>query len=204
MSISLQIRKRLPPDESRAAAVAAARDLLTQEGVAAVTLKAVAARIGRTHANLLHHFGSVAGLHAALAEDIALAVAGSITGSIGRMRRGEARLRDVIEGMFDAFIDQGAGELIAWVVLTRQREALQPIVEGIGQVIRDISEPGEERPLDQATLGLVLLAIGDSLAGSEVARACGLPRSAARDIAVRQVIAVLSGRIKAVDATAGG
>jgi AcrR family transcriptional regulator len=204
MSISLQIRKRLPPNESRAAAVAAARELLTREGVAAVTLKAVAARIGRTHANLLHHFGSVAGLHAALAEDIAVAVAGSITGSIGRMRRGEARLRDVIEGMFDAFIDQGAGELIAWVVLTRQREALETIVDAIAQVIRDISEPGEERPLDQATLGLVLLAIGDSLAGSEVARACGLPRSAARDIAVRQVIAVLSGRIKATDATAGG
>lgn len=194
----------MPPDESRAAAVAAARDLLTREGVAAVTLKAVAAKIGRTHANLLHHFGSVSGLHAALAEDIATSVAGSITGSIGRMRRGEARLRDVIEGMFDAFIDQGAGELIAWVVLTRQREALETIVDAIAQVIRDISEPGEERPLDQATLGLVLLAIGDSLAGSEVARACGLPRSAARDIAVRQVIAVLSGRIKAADATAGG
>ncbi len=195
MSISLRIRKRLSPDESRAAAVAAARDLLTCQGVAAVTLKAVAARIGRTHANLLHHFGSVSGLHRALAADIAVSVASSITGSIGRMRRGEARLRDVVEEMFDAFIDQGAGELIAWVVLTRQREALEPIVEAIAQVIRDISDPGEERPLDQATLGLVLLAIGDSLAGSEVARACGLQRSAARDIAVRQVIAVLSGKI---------
>ena len=194
MSISLQIRKRLSPIESRTAAVAAARDLLREEGVAAVTLKAVAARNGRTHANLLHHFGSAAGLHAALAQDIAVSVAQSITGSIGRMRRGEVRLRDVIEEMFDAFIDQGAGELIAWVVLTRQREALEPIVEGIAKVISDISEPGEQRPLDQATLGLVLLAVGDSLAGSEVARACGLPRSAARDIAVRQVIAVLSGR----------
>lgn len=204
MSISFSVRKRLSPDESRAAAVAAARDLLTSEGVAAVTLKAVASRIGRTHANLLHHFGSVAGLHAALAEDIATAVAGSITGSIGRMRRGEARLRDVIEGMFDAFIDQGAGELIAWVVLTRQREALETIVEAIAQVIRDISDPDEQRPLDQATLGLVLLAIGDSLAGSEVARACGLERSAARDIAVRQVIAVLSGKIKTDEATANG
>src|SRR5215207_5564342 len=204
MSISLQIRKRLSPDESRAAAVAAARELLTKDGVAAVTLKAVAARNGRTHANLLHHFGSVAGLHAALAQDIAVTVAASITNSIGRMRRGEARLRDVVEGMFDAFVDQGAGELIAWVVLTRQREALEPIVEAIGQVIRDISDPGERRPLDQATLGLVLLAIGDSLAGSEVARACGLPREAARDIGVRQVIAVLSGRIKADDGNAGG
>ena len=204
MSISLQIRKRWSPDESRAAAVAAARDLLTSEGVAAVTLKAVAARIGRTHANLLHHFGSVAGLHAALAGDIAVTVAASITGSIGRMRRGEVRLRDVVEGMFDAFIEQGAGELIAWVVLTRQREALEPIVAAIAQVVRDISDPGEQRPLDQATLGLVLLAIGDSLAGSEVARACGLPRSAARDIAVRQVIAVLSGRVKAATGTSVG
>ena len=202
MSISISVRKRLSPDASRAAAVAAARDLLTSEGVAAVTLKAVAARIGRTHANLLHHFGSVAGLHAALAGDIAVSVASSITGTIGRMRRGEARLRDVIESMFDAFIEQGAGELIAWVVLTRQREALEPIVEAIAQVIRDISEPGEDRPLDQATLGLVLLAIGDSLAGSEVARACGLPRVAARDIAVRQVIAVLSGRVQAGAGTA--
>ncbi|MEO5810438.1 MAG: TetR family transcriptional regulator, partial [Sphingomicrobium sp.] len=67
MSIVLQSRKRLSPDESRAAAVGAARALLRDEGVAAITLKAVAARIGRTHANLLHHFGSVAGLHRALA-----------------------------------------------------------------------------------------------------------------------------------------
>lgn len=197
MSIVLQHRKRLSPDESRAAAVGAARALLRDEGVAAITLKAVAARIGRTHANLLHHFGSVAGLHRALAEDIAHQVAASITGSIGRMRRGEARLRDVIEGMFDAFDEQRVGELMAWVVLTRQREALEPVVAAIAQVVRDISEPGDTRPLDQATLGLVLLAIGDSLAGAEVARACALPPTAARDIAVRQVIAVLAGKTSA-------
>ncbi|MEO7504701.1 MAG: TetR family transcriptional regulator [Sphingomicrobium sp.] len=192
----MQSRKRLSPDESRAAAVGAARALLRDQGVAAITLKAVAGRIGRTHANLLHHFGSVAGLHRALAEDIAHQVASSITGSIGRMRRGEARLRDVIEGMFDAFDEQRVGELMAWVVLTRQREALEPVVAAIAQVVRDISEPGDTRPLDQATLGLVLLAIGDSLAGAEVARACGLPKTAARDIAVRQVIAVLAGKVR--------
>jgi AcrR family transcriptional regulator len=194
MSIGLRTRKRLSPAESRAAAVAAARALLRDEGVAAVTLKTVAARVGRTHANLLHHFGSVAALHRALAEDIARHVAASITGSIGRMRRGEAGLRDVIEAMFDAFEEQRVGELMAWVVLTRQREALEPVVDAIAKVVADISEPGETRPLDQATLGLVLLAIGDSLAGGEVARACGLARSAARDIGVRQVIAVLAGK----------
>ena len=197
MSITLPIRKRLKPDESRAAAVEAARALLRDEGVAAVTLQSVAARIGRTHANLLHHFGSVAGLHRALAEEIARQVGASITASISRVRRGEAKLRDVVGEMFDAFDEQRVGELMAWVVLTRQREALAPLVESIAKVVTDISEPGDDRPLDQATLGLVLLAIGDSLAGAEVARACGLPRSAARDIAVRQVIAVLAGKTAA-------
>lgn len=188
------MRQRLSPQESRAAAVAAARDLLREQGVAAITLKAVAARIGRTHANLLHHFGSVAGLHRALADEIAHQVATSITEAIGRMRRGEGRLRDVIEGMFDAFREEKVGELMAWVVLSGQRDALEPVAGAIGDVVSDIREPGDLRPLDQATLGLVLLAIGDSLAGDEVARACALPSTAARDIAVQQVIAVLAGR----------
>lgn len=194
MSITLPVRKRLPPQESRAQALAAARDLLREEGVQAITLKAVAARIGRTHANLLHHFGSVADLHRALADQIAHEVAAQITSSIGQMRRGEKRLRDVVEGMFDAFIDQRVGELIAWVVLSRQRHALAPVMDAIAEVIRDIRSPQDERPLDQATLGLVLFAIGDSLAGAEVASACGLPRSAAREIATQQVLAVLAGK----------
>src|SRR5690242_4356423 len=129
MSIVLPTRKRLSPQESRALALSAARDLLREDGVQAITLKAVAARIGKTHANLLHHFGSVAGLHRALADEIAHQVAAKITASIGRMRRGEGRLRDVVEGMFAAFEQQKVGELMAWVVMTRQREALEPVVE---------------------------------------------------------------------------
>ena len=194
MPVTAVARKRLPPQESRNAAIGAARALLREEGVAAITLKSVAARMGRTHANLLHHFGSVAELHRALADTIAHEVANQITASIGQMRRGEKRLRDVVEGMFDAFIDQRMGELVAWVALTRQREALDAVVAAIADVVRDISGPGDDRPLDQATLGLVLFSIGDSLVGSEVARACGLPRSAAREIATQQVIAVLAGK----------
>ena len=53
-------RRRLSPDASRQLALEAAADLLIESGPQAVTLKAVAGRIGRTHANLLHHFGSAA------------------------------------------------------------------------------------------------------------------------------------------------
>ena len=92
--------------------MAAARQLLRDEGVAAVTLKAVAGKIGRTHANLLHHFGSAAGLHRALAEDIAATVSESISEAIGKRRRGEASERDVVDAMFDAFHTERVGELI--------------------------------------------------------------------------------------------
>ena len=184
MSISLRIRKRLSPDESRAAAVAAARTLLREEGVAAVTLKAVGERIGRTHANLLHHFGSVAGLHQALAEDIALTVSTSINAAIGKRRRGEATERDVVDAMFDAFASERVGELIGWIALTRQRSALDPVIDTIRSIVTDFRAAGDPRPMDRVTLGLVLLAIGDSLVGEEVAAASGLPREAVRDDAV--------------------
>jgi AcrR family transcriptional regulator len=184
MSISLKIRKRLSPDESRAAAVAAARELLRDQGVAAVTLKSVAARVGRTHANLLHHFGSAAGLHQALAEDIAATVSGSISEAIGKRRRGEASERDVVDAMFDAFHAERVGELIGWIALTRQREALEPVIETIKAIVADIRDSGDTRPMDRVTLGLVLLAIGDSLVGDEIAAATGLPREAVRDDAV--------------------
>ena len=60
--VSIAVKKRLSPGESRAAALDAARQILIESGPQAVTLKAVAARVDRTHANLLHHFGSAAGL----------------------------------------------------------------------------------------------------------------------------------------------
>ena len=184
MSIVLPNRKRLLPEESRAAAVAAARDLLTQDGVAAITLKSVAAKVGRTHANLLHHFGSVAGLHRALAEDIAATVSASITAAIARRRQGLATERDVVDAMFDAFARDGAGELIGWIALTRQRDALKPVIDTIAAIVADFAAAGDDRPMDKVTLGLVLLAVGDSLVGEEVAAGTGQTRDAVREIAV--------------------
>ena len=59
-------RRRRTPDEARREALVAARRLLIEAGPTAITLKAVADEIGVTHANLIHHFGSAAGLQSAL------------------------------------------------------------------------------------------------------------------------------------------
>ena len=114
---------------------------------------------------------------------------------IGRRRRGEATERDVVDAMFDAFAEQGAGELIGWITLTRQREALQPVIDTVAEIIADFREAGDERPMDRVTLGLVLLAIGDSLVGEEIASATGQPRQAVREIAVQQIGAVIRNEI---------
>jgi AcrR family transcriptional regulator len=185
------VRKRLSQEESRTAAIAAARQLLREEGAAAVTLKSVAARIGRTHANLLHHFGSAAGLHRALAESIATTVAHSIQEAIGKRRRGEAQVRDVVDAMFDAFRAEQVGELIGWIALTRQREALTPVTNTVAAILADFRSEGDMRAMDQVILGLVLLAIGDSLVGPEIAAATGDDPAAVRDIAVAQVRALV-------------
>ena len=185
------VRKRLSQEESRTAAIAAARQLLREEGAAAVTLKSVAARIGRTHANLLHHFGSAAGLHRALAESIATTVAHSIQEAIGKRRRGEAQVRDVVDAMFDAFRAEQVGELIGWIALTRQREALTPVTNTVAAILADFRSEGDVRAMDQVILGLVLLAIGDSLVGPEIAAATGDDPAAVRDIAVAQVRALV-------------
>src|SRR5215207_7650457 len=96
------VRLRLSPSESRAVALEAAQRLLLERGPQAVTLKAVAAEIGRTHANLLHHFGSAAGLQAELARTIAEQVTGSIAEAVARARSGDADAREVVDGTFDA------------------------------------------------------------------------------------------------------
>lgn len=186
-------KRRLSPEASRHAALEAARGLLIEAGPQAVTLKAVAGRIGRTHANLLHHFGSAAGLQRALAEYLSDGVCRSIAETIKRSRAGEAQPRDVVDQAFDAFDREGAGALASWMILSGNEDALDPIVQAIHRLVDDMAaEDGhEKRLLHDETLALVLLALGDALLGAPLAAALGLPRTRARDIGERLMVSAL-------------
>ena len=183
MSITSQPRKRLSPEDSRAAALEAARDLLLTSGPQAVTLKAVAGRIGRTHANLLHHFGSAAELQAALAAMISDRVTGSIAAAVERARQGQSDAREIIDLTFDAFDREGAGALAAWMILSGNRDALDPILDALRSMVRQLSRDHEGHHVPESTLWLVLAALGDALLGAPIASALGLPRDTARTIA---------------------
>jgi AcrR family transcriptional regulator len=185
------VRTRLSPEESRSVALEAARALLIEQGPQALTLKAVAARMGRTHANLLHHFGTAAGLQAELARYLAERVTAGIAEAVARARQGEADPGEIVERTFDAFDKEGAGALAAWMMLSGNRDALNPVLDAIHRLVDGLREGHEDRPVHEMTLWLVLAALGDSLLGEAMAGALGLPRQKARELARRHLIASL-------------
>jgi AcrR family transcriptional regulator len=192
MSVTpLPIPRRLSPEASRDAALDAARQLLVEFGPQAVTLKAVAARVGRTHANLLHHFGSAQGLQEALIERMARAITGTIRDAALRARAEGGSPREVVDLTFDAFGQGGAGALASWMILSGNEDALNPILTAIHDLVDEIADAAQAPGLREETLQLVLTALGDALLGQATARALGLPTGTARDLATR---ALLRGR----------
>lgn len=188
------VRERLTQQESRSAAIEAARRLLIEQGPQAVTLKAVASEVGRTHANLLHHFGSAAGLQAELARSIAESVTSSIADAVERARHGEADAREIVDGTFDAFGREGAGALAAWMILSGNRDALDPILQSIRTLVDQLSVEHEDHEVPETTLTLVLAALGDALLGEPITRALGLRREASREIASAALRAEIEAR----------
>ncbi len=180
-------RKRLSQEESRLAALNAAQSLLIETGPQSVTLKAVAQRVGRTHANLLHHFGSASGLQKALAAYLAQSVCATIKQAIEAARAGQAQPREVVDLTFDAFGKGGGGALASWMLASGNEDALDPIIETIHKMVDDLHPEEVEQQhtgaAHRSTHTIVLLALGDSLIGHDLATSLNLPVGQARDTA---------------------
>lgn len=183
-------RARLPQKESREKALAAARAILIEQGPQAVTLKAVAARVGRTHANLLHHFGTAHGLQTELARTIGEQVTRKIGEAVLTVRRGEADPRSIVDMAFDAFAKEGVGPLCSWMALSGDFKALAPILKAIHGLVDELADP-EHTTVPQITLSLTLTALGDTLLGAAMADELGLPRESAREIALQQLMSMV-------------
>ena len=189
----MSTKKRLSPEESRAAALGAARELLIEAGPQAVTLKAVASRIGRTHANLLHHFGSASGLQKELARHLAQTVCDSIIEAVKATRAGVGSPREVVDLTFDAMGQEGGGALASWMLASGNEDALDPIIEAVHELVDDLApqeaEAGTGMAMHENTFTLVLLALGDALLGEQLAESLSVKRSVARDRAEEMLVA---------------
>jgi hypothetical protein len=108
---------------------------------------------------------------------------------VARQRQGEAEPGDIVERAFDAFGREGAGALAAWMILSGNRDALDPVLDATRKLVEQLALGHEHRPVRETTLWLVLAALGDSLLGEAMANALKLPREKARELAVRHLIA---------------
>jgi len=173
------LRLRLSTDEMRRLALEAARAILIEEGPQAVTLMAVAKRINRTHANILHHFGSAGELRRAMAEMMISRITGEIGELVLRQRQTEGDIRELVDITFDAFEKQGVAALMSWMILTGEHDGLAPILDAVHNLVEEL---GEYRgaPVRQITQILVLAALGDGMIGAPIAAALEVPRETTR------------------------
>ena len=196
VSIEVPVKRtRRTAEAARESALEAARDLLLTDGPGAVTLKAVATRIGTGHANLLHHFGSAEGLQTALMERMIRDTVGRVERAVERLRSGEAPPREIVDVVFDAHTRDGIGRLTAWLVSTGEAGRLRPLFDVLRDLIRTI-EAGAVLPTEEAhrrivdmTLLLVLAGLGDSLIGPMLHDTLGEAPGRARDIVAETMLA---------------
>lgn len=147
-------------------------------------------RIGRTHANLLHHFGSAAGLQTALAERMANSITARIADAVLATQRGEIVPRVIVDLAFDAYGREGGAALASWAIVHGQREILAPLLSALHRLVDQLGIVVEGRPVQVMTLMLALTALGDALMGEAMAAEFDLPRDTARDLATQQLLAL--------------
>jgi AcrR family transcriptional regulator len=183
-------RVRRTPEEARTLALASARRLLLVDGPDAITLQAVAADLGMTHTNLIHHFGSAAGLQSELMRQMMSELTATIESAVMRLRAGKGEMRDFVDIVFDAFDRGGAGRLAAWLILSGESGRLAPV----GEVVRDYIDSvergadvgadarGVHERVTSATLFVTMAALGDAIIGNQMRRMVGRERDAVRKI----------------------
>ncbi|WP_297802723.1 TetR/AcrR family transcriptional regulator [uncultured Brevundimonas sp.] len=174
MSIETQDRprrRRRSPEEARREALTEARTLLLTGGPDAVTLSAVAGRIGVTHANLIHHFGSASGLQSALMGSMVQDLAAAIQDTVERLRTDEGAPLEVVNAVFEAFSSGGAGRLAAWIALSGDLSHLEPVRIAVQDLVAAIeAKIGSDEYLPRKAIGsavlfIALAAFGEALIG---------------------------------------
>ncbi|WP_229726577.1 TetR/AcrR family transcriptional regulator [Sphingomonas alpina] len=163
-------RRKRHSDEARNEGLTAARELLLSEGPAAVTLAGVGKKIGMSHTNVIHHFGSAAGLQTALMGSMIRDLAGALDDAVSHLRTDAAAPSILIDQVWTAFDEGGAGQLAAWLVLTREVDHLEPIRQAVLDLVAAVkekyaSDPEADERIRSIVLLIAIAAFGDAVIG---------------------------------------
>ena len=147
----------------RAQALAAARRLIVAGPEHDLTMRAVADAAGVTYPNLSHHFGSAAGLHAAIAEDL--------------VRELLAGLQTVPPSLYEA------ATVLGWLVRSGETSRLKPVNKLLTEFIAGRSRgrsKTEARRIARAALIVSFGAYAESSVGPLLGDVLGASAAARR------------------------
>lgn len=188
-------RRKRSAAQARDEGLIAARALLLDGGPAAVTLANVGKAIGMSHTNVIHHFGSAAGLQTALMESMIRDLADALGDAVSQLHTDAAAPSMLVDRVFHAFGEGGAGQLAAWLVLAREYEHLEVIRQAVLDLVDAVKARAPELPdQDSRIPGIVLLiaicAFGDAVIGPHLRQMLGQDGDAAKRL-VAQILPLL-------------
>ena len=181
--------RRRKAEDVRALALDAGRRLLREGGPPAITLKAVGAAIGMSHANLIHHFGSAEAFQGQLARSMLEQLTRTVTTLVERHRRGAIDLRAIVDTVFEAYGPGGVGTLMAWSALTGEARVADGLAREIAALVAVVEplicSPDAPAQARESVRLLTSLAFADSLIGRPLSTMLGEGPGEARERAVK-------------------
>lgn len=187
-------RVRRTPEAARENILAAAEAILVEQGPQAIKLADVAKGAGVVHANVIHHFGSIAGVETALMERMIRRLADQV---LDILNREDAALGVGAQALFDAFETKGAARLAAWLELTGEGRRMTLVRSVVDEVVdtRLARDAGVARDaaVDFILLNIIM-AVGVGLFGPTLSELLGRPPGRARELALEMIQSRISGR----------
>lgn len=186
--VKRQPRKRRSPEEARDQILGAAEERLRRHGLAGLNVVDVAAQCGMSHATVLHHFGSTAGMQRALVGRMTDRLLEDVIAALHR----DPPLPppEVLERLFDTLSRGGHAKLLAWLTvgaddLSADFEPAGHARDLLARLVPELARrlPGERQPERLARNIILLVActgIGYGVAGDRLPKLLGMDESDAR------------------------
>ena len=191
---NVKVRVRRAPEAARDNILSAAEKLLVEEGPLALKLANVAAAAQVANANVLHHFGSIDGVHAALMDRMVQQLVADLL-KLGDEAAGKGHQTEaVVQALFDVFETRGAARLAAWLELTGEWRRLTHVREAVRAVVVKRASFGDVNVAEAEDMVLVsvVMAMGAGLFGRSLAQLIGKPAGRTRKVAAEALRAYVA------------
>jgi AcrR family transcriptional regulator len=176
-------RTRRTPEQARALILDAATALLAEGGVAAVQVRAVAARVGMTDAGVAHHFGTRENLLHELLRHGGRQMRVAVQGTLDRWLDGEADLLQLATSLADLY-REGFSELAVALHAAGWRDRGSGMLDPLVEALHARRPDPDGTPIDDTRIAVAAFhqAIAmEPLYGEAFRRSVGFTAAAAAD-----------------------